>query len=240
MAKCRRRTRPILLDLFCGAGGCSVGYHRAGFDVIGIDHLPQRRYPFEFILGDALEYLRNQDLSRFSAIHASPPCQLFSLATFVRGAKRGQHQDLLRPTLLLLAQRASSNQVWVVENVASAPVPSHGFTLCGLMFGLRLFRHRRFACSHLLWAPEHPSHRGLKVGEGGMVCMCGHGDASRKHRKSVPPDHRGVGAWKKASGIDWMTRDEMAQAIPPAYTEYIGRQLLTVLRNLGLGRGRHA
>jgi DNA (cytosine-5)-methyltransferase 1 len=100
------------------------------------------------------------------------------------------------------------------------------------MFGLKVFRHRWFAASHLVLAPSHPSHKSKRLGVGGMCCVAGHGGQSSgygNYSRRIPADHRRVSAWKTAMGIDWMTRDELAQAVPPAYTEYLGRQMLEVL-----------
>lgn len=226
-------SRPRLLDLFCGAGGCAVGYHRAGFDVVGVDNRPQPRYPFAFVQADALEYLAAHG-REFGAIHASPPCQMFSLATFNRPDLSRRHQDLVTPTLTLLRQTGRS---WVVENVQRAPLGPAAAILCGLMFGLTLFRHRRFEASFLLLSPPHPTHAGKRIGVNGFVCVAGHGDASWRYRGR--PAHLDDGmcrkaAWSRAMGIDWMTRVELAQAIPPAYTEFVGRQLVDVI---GEGRG---
>lgn len=219
-------SRPRLLDLFCGAGGCAVGYHRAGFDVTGVDVRPQPRYPFPFVQADALQYLREHG-QNFDAVHASPPCQRYSIATNCRGSAN-RHPDLAGVTIGLLR---SGGRPWVVENVPGAPLgPS--LLLCGLMFGLRVFRHRLFATSHLILAPEHPSHAGKRIGVGGMVCAAGHGAQSTgwgNRSRRVPADHRTKAAWSAAMQIDWMVRDELAQAIPPAYTEYVGRQLRRVV-----------
>src|SRR5580704_7182879 len=131
-------TRPLLLDLFCGAGGCAVGYHRAGFDVVGVDIEPQKRYPFQMVVANALR--PPFDLSTFDAIHASPPCQHFSTGSKCRADRGKGHPDLLRPTLAMLEDLVVP---WVVENVELAPLP-YAAKLCGRMFGLPLFRHRLF------------------------------------------------------------------------------------------------
>ena len=123
--------RPRLLDLFCGAGGAAMGYHRAGFDVVGVDNRPQPRYPFEFHLGDAMSW----PLGGFDAIHASPPCQRWTAAGTSRSIGNG-HPDLLTPTLARLSGQGAP---WVVP---TAPLP--GFVLCGATFGLPIVRHRRF------------------------------------------------------------------------------------------------
>ena len=208
----------ILRDRFCCQGGAAMGYHRAGWDVVGVDHLPQPCYPFEFIQGDALEFLHGHGHD-FDAIHASPPCQRFSSASRCRSS-REKHPDLLTPTLGLLEK---CGRPWIVENVPLAPMaPHHRITLCGLMFGLKVFRHRLFASNICLLQPPHQSHRGRRIGEDGMVCLAGHGGSSRK----IDETHRCKAAWASAVKIDWMTRDGLAQSIPPDYTEFCGRQLM--------------
>ena len=221
--------RPRLLDLFCGAGGAAVGYHRAGFDVVGVDSRPQPRYPFEFFQADALEFVAAHG-QEFDAIHASPPCQRFSRAVFTRDFK-DRHQDLLGPVRQLMP----AGTPWVIENVDGAPMRAPAIRLCGLMFGLKVFRHRWFESSVLLLSPCHSPHTGKKIGKDGMSCVCGHGGGvSRRMRKQITAHHGHGGQqskadWEAAMGIDWMTRDELSQAIPPAYTEYVGKQLLAVL-----------
>jgi DNA (cytosine-5)-methyltransferase 1 len=221
-------SRPRLLDLFCGAGGAAVGYHRAGFDVTGVDFAPQPRYPFAFHQADALEFLAAHG-REFDAIHASPPCQRYSWARF--GTASTNHEDLVDPAREALV---SIDLPWVIENVVPAPLQWHAITLCGLMFGLKVFRHRRFECSHVLFRPDHPSHRGKKIGVDGMCCVVGHGGGvSRRMGEQCRHGHGGQQnklEWAAAMEIDWMTGRELSQAIPPAYTEWIGRQLLPVCR----------
>jgi len=210
--------RPLLLDLFCGAGGAAMGYHRAGFDVVGVDLHPQPRYPFTFVQADAMAV----DLTGFDAIHASPPCQAYSSAT----PDPSVHPDLYAPTRDRLA---ASGRPYVIENVIGAPY-SHGVILCGSMFpelriaGEWIQRHRNFEASWMLWqlACAHPGTR--------PVTITGHafGNATRDVGR-----HSRQATWEVAQqlmGIDWMTRRELTQAIPPAYTEWLGRQLLAVLR----------
>ncbi len=216
--------RPRLLDLFCGAGGCAVGYHRAGFDVVGVDVKAQPRYPFEFVQGDAIKYAAEFG-SEFDAIHASPPCQRYSQATKVHGKKvANSHPDLVAPCRDLLNR---IGKPWVIENVMGAPLQDAAM-LCGTMFGLKVFRHRLFEASFLLLSPTHDKHNGstgshrgystLRSGRNGFVCVAGHNFI------------REQGA--AAMGINWMgSRKELAQAIPPAFTEYVGRQLLQVVEN---------
>jgi DNA (cytosine-5)-methyltransferase 1 len=222
-------TRPRLLDLFCGAGGAAMGYHRAGWDVTGIDHRPQPRYPFTFIQGDALR--PPVDLRYYDAIHASPPCQAYSVTRHIPGG-RSDHPDLVAQTRAVLR---ASGRPYVIENVQGAPLERGSVMLCGLMFELRVLRHRWFESSLLLLVPSHPSHRGERIGQRGMVCVQGHGEcgggvyADGRRRRYIPADHRTMAAWSAGMGIQWMTRRELAQAIPPAYTEHIGRQLLAAL-----------
>lgn len=217
--------RPRLLDTFCKAGGCTKGYQRAGFYVVGVDIEPQPRYcGDEFVQGDALEFIA-QHGHAFDVIHASPPCQRFSTATRcnknqARCKKAADHPDLIDPTRELLLTIAKP---WVIENVPGAPI--QGLLLCGTMFGLKVIRHRFFECSIHLWSPGqrcwHPS-RG-KVGRAGVggkkigdwISVAGSTDLK---------------VASSAMGIDWMkNRKEIAQAIPPAYTEFIGRQLIDQL-----------
>lgn len=210
--------RPRLLDLFCGAGGAAMGYHRAGFDVVGVDIAPQPHYPFEFHQGDALEYIAAHG-HEFDAIHASPPCQDHSPLK----ALSGEHGTgwLLDATMDALSHQPAP---WAVENVAGAKMPAT-ITLCGGMFGLRTYRHRKFAIDPrlgLVAVPPHPRHRALT-----STKRRREGFAAGNH-VSVTGD---TGSWlgPACMGIDWMTGNELSQAIPPAYTEFIGRQLIESL-----------
>lgn len=202
-------TKPLLLDTFCGAGGCSVGYYRAGFEVVGVDIEPQKNYPFEFHQADALEFIARHG-KEFDVIHASPPCQKFTKAGAIHG--NDHHKDLLTPTRKILNE---IGKPWVIENVPNAPMRVD-VMLCGSMFGLvakdgRLQRHRWFE----LWIPElfltPPC-----IHTGPTISVFGHGGHI----------YHGVDSWRSVMDIDWMTRDELSQAIPPAYTEWLGRQLL--------------
>lgn len=229
--------KPILLDLFCGAGGCAMGYSRAGFDVVGVDHKPQPRYPFEFIQADALEYLADWVKHRciwqsimthqdFRVIHASPPCQAYSQANNIHG--RTDHPDLIDATRGLLI---SSGLPWVIENVPGAPLNCPAL-VCGRALGLNVKRHRLFESSHLLFGTECPKNH-----PGNWLLVFGHTVLERGHQSGTTPNggpiirrkHVGTDRGREAMGIDWMTRDELSQAIPPAYTEYIGRQLMMVI-----------
>ncbi len=208
--------RPRLLDLFCCAGGAGMGYHRAGFNVVGVDIAPQPNYPFEFHQGDALEYLAEHG-HEFDAVHLSPPCQGYTALKAVHG---NDWPLLIEPARELADQ---TGLPYVLENVQGAPL-RRDLTLCGEMFGLSVIRHRYFELGH--WtatAPTHKPHRGRVAGwrhgqfyDGPYFAVYGLGGGKGT-----------VEQWQQAMGIDWTTdRHELAEAIPPAYTEHIGQQLL--------------
>ena len=209
---------PRMLDLFCGAGGAAMGYHRAGFDVVGVDIAPQPRYPFEFHQADALTY----PLDGFDVIHASPPCQGYTRARHIQGREHPQLLDALRERL------SASGIPWVMENVNEAPMP-HYLMLCGTHFGLRVYRHRQFESSHLLLSPGR-CHHPVKLLPG---YLCVYGAGARETQTGNRGNHyrRATRAEARAAmGIDWMTRAELSQAIPPAYTEFIGGQLIRSIK----------
>lgn len=208
-------TRPRLLDLYCGAGGAAMGYHRAGFDVVGVDTEPQPRYPFMFVQDDALDFLA-RNAQHFVAAHASPPCQRFSAMSACRPGLSGRYPDLIGPTRAALQDGI---RAWVLENVPKSPLRPDA-VLCGQMFGLRLYRHRLFESNAAISAPPHPRH--LVPGS-----AAGHWKPGRII--SVSGNCAPIAEAREAMGIDWMRRDELAEAIPPAYTEWIGGQLLSHL-----------
>jgi len=207
--------RPKLLDLFCCQGGAGMGYHRAGFDVVGVDLFPQPRYPFAFHQRDAVEFLRIHG-KRFDAIHASPPCQAFTNAQKLMG---NEHPDFIAPTRELLLELGLP---FVIENVPGAPLKDP-FELCGSMFGLGTYRHRLFETNFYVDVPEHPKHvaRTTKMGRKPV-------DGEMMH---VVGNFSGVEKAKRAMGIDWMNRDGLRESIPPAYSEYIGNYLMAEVRN---------
>ena len=208
------KKRPRLLDLFCGAGGCSVGYHRAGFDVIGVDLHPQKNYPFKFIQADAMTF----PLDGFDVIHASPPCQCFTVLKSVFDSSK--YEDLVNP----IRQRlAVSGAMTIIENVPGSPV-REDLILCANYFGLRSYRHRLFECSFPTVQPPHPKHV-VRVNRR-KKNRRGHWDAGGF--VTVVGD---IGSYVRpeAMGIDWMTGKELSQAIPPAYTEFIGKQLIKAI-----------
>lgn len=258
---------PRLLDLFCGAGGCARGYQTAGFEVVGIDIMAQPRYIGDcFVQNDALSVLSllldggglivdmdppiMYQLEDFDAIHASPPCQGYSIMMNLPWLKGKDYPLLIQPTMELLE---ATGKPYVVENVMGARHGARGLTrrglevhglkagwLCGAMFGLPFYRHRLFATNWFWLAPGHPKHRfrTFTLHDGGPI---DHGRPWENHDGSLASG-QGNGAqgegvavghakgWrlaKEAMGIDWdVKRCELTQMIPPAYTEYIGTELL--------------
>lgn len=206
---------PRLLDLFCGQGGAGRGYRLAGFDVTGVDIRPQPRYPYRFVHGDALEYLREFG-HQFDVIHASPPCRAHTVA---RNAARVRyrHPELIAPTRKLLQ---ATSRPWVMENVPGAPL-HNPIELCGEMFGLPMYRHRLFEI-HTPYARlrnlRHPEHTRVVAKMG------------RKPEKgqywSIAGNFSGVTEAGVAMEMPWANQDGLRQAIPPAYTQWIGRQLM--------------
>lgn len=213
----RKVTRPLLLDLFCGAGGASMGYHRAGFDVVGVDFAPQPNYPFKFHQADAMTY----PLDGFDVIHASPPCQSYSDL-----AKRNNNADdwprLVEPVRMMLVE---ADVPYIIENVEGAPLVNP-VILCGTMFPpLRVLRHRLFESNVPLTAPIHSKH----------PLVFTH-DKRKAHYNMLDQDisfvqvtgggNCSVANARLAMGITWMNKHELNEAIPPAYTMYLGRQVL--------------
>lgn len=209
-----RRKRPQALDLFCGAGGASMGLRRAGFDVTGIDIRPQPHYPFRFWCGDALHLARDQ-LAAFDLVWASPPCQAFT--AYKRRPNHVVDRDNLIPSVREMLLRYADK--WVIENIPGAPL-RNPITLCGSMFGLDVRRHRLFEtnfplieprCQHDRQTPRFPQA------------------TNRKNKRCTVE----IGVWRipldvqrRAMGIDWMGIKELSQSVPPAYAEYIGRSAI--------------
>jgi DNA (cytosine-5)-methyltransferase 1 len=207
--------KPKLLDLFCGAGGAAMGYHRAGFEVVGVDIKPQKHYPFEFHQADAMTY----PLEGFDVIHASPPCQAFSILT--RGFKKGETkaEDLI----VAIRQRLESSGVpWVIENVVGAPLKNY-IIICGSALGLDVWRHRLFELGK--FAMLFPQCRHELVTEPWGVYSGAAGGRITQKRLANANQSREV------MNMPWATQKEIGQAIPPAYTFFIGQQLMRYLND---------
>lgn len=215
-----------LLDLFCGAGGAGEGYRRAGFDVTGIDIRPMPHNPHRFIQADALEYVRENG-HEFDFIHASPPCQAHTQLKTMLNAKN--HADLIPETRAALR---ATGKPYVIENVPGASTLAPVLLLCGTMFGLKaaggeLWRHRYFELSFPLNAmiPQCRHGNGGAIGRPRVITVVGHSGGRSRNGQEYTTAERA-----EAMGIDWMTGSELSQAIPPAYTEFIGQMAMKFLR----------
>lgn len=223
---------PVLLDLFCGAGGAAMGYYRAGFAVLGVDITPQPNYPFGFVQMDALDFLAEKArFWNFDAIHASPPCQHYLSLTRVNESlgRTMNHPDLIAVTRKALR---ATQLPYIIENVRDAKRQLiDPIKLCGTSFDLPLHRHRFFEsninisgipCAHYrfterkYWTSFRPKGAGVEYQKSPVVQVYGIGSGGKHH-------------WPAAMGIDWMTYAELAEAIPPSYTEHLGHQLITAL-----------
>jgi DNA (cytosine-5)-methyltransferase 1 len=221
-------SRRYIGDFYSKAGGMGCGLRKAGWYVIGIDKDPQPRYAGdEFIQGDALKLLADKRfLAQFDAIHASPPCQKDSQATLSQRRAGREYPKLIGPTRKLLQ---ASGLPWMMENVPRAPLRPD-YVLCGCMFGLgrrdlnlQLRRERKFETS---WGPRPlalPPHQHW----GYSISICGHGTPTWMRKRT---GHVGVAIWREVMGVDWMTREELAEALPVSYGEFMGREMLAQLR----------
>ena len=214
-------SKPKLLDLFCGIGGTGMGFHRAGFDVVGVDLYPQPDYPFEFHQGDALDFLA-EHWREFDAVAGGPPCQ--ASCTLTKGTNKGREYVQLIPETRRLMRATGLPSV--IENVQGSDL-RRDLTLCGEMFGLGVLRHRYFEVSGFdATAPAHKPHRGRVRGwrhgtyyDGPYVAVYGDGGGKGS-----------VQEWQAAMGIDWTDdRKAIAESIPPSYSEHIGQQLMAQL-----------
>jgi DNA (cytosine-5)-methyltransferase 1 len=213
-------SRPRALDLFCGAGGATSGLQRAGFYVTGVDIHPQPNYcGDEFVQADAMAF----PLDGYDLVWASPPCQLYTPC-----AATQRRWGVIYPDLVALVRERLQAQraPWVIENVPSAPLLPPAIVLCGLSFRLPLIRHRVFESSVALIAPAHETHaRGMAI-RGEIFTVVGKARSQINRHRSSPPYHTASASQaKRALGIDWMSYKEMTQAVPPAYAEFIARQI---------------
>lgn len=216
--------RRRLLDLFCGAGGAARGYQQAGFHVVGVDIAPQPRYVGdEFYQADALEYLAAHG-HEFDVIHASPPCQSYSRLRHLPNVKTEYYPKLVG---VVRDQLDAIGRPYVIENVEGAPL-YNAILLCGVMFDLRIFRHRLFETYPYLLGPAHVEHpKDSKSLNFRFYSSFEHGAT---HISLAGHAFRRVDAIEAMHGeCSWMTRDEMAESIPPQYTHWLGQQLQEVI-----------
>lgn len=205
-------TKPKLLDLFCKAGGAGYGYYLAGFEVTGVDIEYQKHYPFEFVQADAFVYAL-QHWKEYDAIHASPPCQRYSNLAYIHGVEK--HPDLIPLTREVLKL---TGLPYVIENVEKAPL-FEPTVLCGTMFGIEVLRHRGFESNLKIPLPATCNHYK-------PVVRCGRRPDLSKEFHSICGHFSGVPEARIAMGIPWMGQEELREAIPPAYTKYIGEILM--------------
>lgn len=225
-------SKPRLLDLFCGEGGASMGFHRAGFDVVGVDIEPQPRYPFEFHQADAIEFC-NRYGKDFDVIAGGPPCKAMTGMQHLGTARNGSyptHVNLIPETREAMK---STGKPYIIENVAGARKHLiNPIVLCGKQFGLKVYRHRYFETSFFCLMPPHLPHRdstpsaGNGISPNGFISVAGTGGV-----KGMTSDEI-IDYWSMAMGIDWMSRYGLSQAVPPAYTKWIGEQILEAIRKL--------
>lgn len=202
-----------------------MGYHRAGFDeIVGVDIKFQQRYPFEFVQGDALEYAEKYG-KEFDMVVSSPPCQLYSVT---RSLSHGNYRDLVGPTRKVLQ---TTGKPYIIENVLGSPL-INPLKLCGTMFpGLRVIRHRLFECSPVIWwPPTQCQHIGKASSSGRGISKKNLGETKPTLENfdyiTVAGNDYIVADGRIAMGIDWMTGKELSQAIPPPYTEWLGKEML--------------
>jgi DNA (cytosine-5)-methyltransferase 1 len=205
-----------LLDLYCCGGGASYGYEQAGFRVTGVDIVEQPRHRGTFFRADAITYLK-ENHHNFDVIHASPPCQAYSMASMQFRSAGKKYADLIAPTRAALQE---IGKPYIIENVPGSPLIDP-IELCGAMFGMRTYRHRLFESNMPLVAPPHPKHEApsAKMGRptkgGEFIQYVGH--------------FPGVKLVQEMTGLHWLGQKELAQSIPPQYTRFLGAQVLECL-----------
>lgn len=204
-----------LLDLFCGSGGAGYGYHLAGFEVTGVDVIKQKNYPLEFVQDDAISYLKKYG-HLYDVIHASPPCQAYSNSQRIRN---NHHEDMIDEVREVLI---ATGKPWIIENVPGSPL-REPVQLCGAMFELETYRHRLFETNWILDEPDHPKHiaplnkMGRYPNEGEFMHVVGNFVGAEKGREVMQ--------------MPWASRNGLREAIPPAYTKYIGDELMKQLES---------
>lgn len=213
--------KPVLvrriLDLFCKAGGAAMGLHRAfpEAEIVGVDIKSQKRYPFRFVQADAMEF----DLDGYDFIWASPPCQGYSVT---KSVYKREHPKLIPA----VRKRLKASGAWyIIENVPGAPL-QNPITLCGTMFGLNTIRHRIFECNPEIHFPPFTCNHWKKVVRAGR-------EPGNHEFHSVVGHHSGVAKAREAMGIDWMTQNELAEAVPPAYSEWLGKACRAIISTNG-------
>ncbi len=228
---------PLILDLYSGAGGCAYGYHLAGFDIVGCDKEPMPRYPFTFYQGDALATLdtllsgnawHGYQLSDFAAIHASPECKSYTNCNLSPTEKYPKQIAPVRERL------KATGKPYIIENVVGAKRHmSASLLLCGSMFGLRMQRHRLFETNMnvLLCPPKPCDHRKASIAVYGHSVWDSSLPGTPRKDGTPRPDSVSIQIGREVMGINWMNIEELAEAIPPAYTKWIGTQLLTYLKS---------
>lgn len=209
-----------LLDLYCCGGGAGYGYELAGFDVTGVDIQPQPKHRGTFVQADAITFLL-ENHAHYDVIHASPPCQAYSMASMQFRKSGKKYVDLIEATRKALIE---IGKPYVIENVPGSPL-INPIELCGSMFGMRTYRHRLFESNINLVTPHHPEHvnpnakMGRPVKSNEFIQYVGH--------------FPGVKAVQEMTGLHWLGQKELAQSIPPQYTKYIGEQIMQNLLTSG-------
>lgn len=219
-----------LLDLFCCAGGAGYGYHLAGFEVIGVDIQPQPHYPFAFYQDDALLVLdtllaggiwNGYTLASFDAIHASPECKAYTNCNL---SPKANYQMLIGAVRQRLHR---SNKPYILENVIGAKKHMQAsLMLCGTMFGLPMERHRLFESNVFMFPPAPCNHSIAHIAVYGHSVWDSWLEGTPRKDGRKRPDSVSIDVGRRSMGIDWMNINELAEAIPPAYTQFLGGQLM--------------
>lgn len=222
-----------LLDLCCCAGGAAMGYHQSGFKVTGVDIKKQPNYPFKMVVADAVAYLRKHG-HKYDAFHASPPCQKWSCSTSLAQSKGKEYPDIIAP---IRDELEKLGKPYIIENVMQAPIRPD-IVLCGYMFGLKVIRNRKFELGNwFCLQPGFPVRKGSAI-DGDFVSVFGKAswnqNKAQKERGTECKFKKGtiLETWKYAMGIDWKITDiEISESIPPAYSKYLGEQLIQYMKN---------